>query len=151
MRLYCDLDLLWIFARCCPGFIQRVRPPSRVAASHWWVCLESGIRMTRSTSSWSWMPMHSRTNSSLWMLGPVSMLWPTRFGLPDLELMSLLALFIISSDSILCFHQAKGGGYESEDAYQNAEIIFLDIHNIHVMRERYLQCSPCSVPKSHLL
>ena len=33
--------------------------------------------------------------------------------------------------------QAKGGGYESEDAYQNAELIFCDIHNIHVMRERY--------------
>ncbi|ETE65674.1 Myotubularin-related protein 2, partial [Ophiophagus hannah] len=30
---------------------------------------------------------------------------------------------------------AKGGGYESEDAYQNAELVFLDIHNIHVMRE----------------
>lgn len=29
----------------------------------------------------------------------------------------------------------KGGGYESEDAYQNAELVFLDIHNIHVMRE----------------
>lgn len=29
----------------------------------------------------------------------------------------------------------KGGGYESEDAYQNAELFFLDIHNIHVMRE----------------
>lgn len=25
--------------------------------------------------------------------------------------------------------------YESEDAYQNAELVFLDIHNIHVMRE----------------
>lgn len=35
---------------------------------------------------------------------------------------------------VLCF-QAKGGGYESEDAYQNAELVFLDIHNIHVMRE----------------
>lgn len=32
--------------------------------------------------------------------------------------------------------QAKGGGYENEDTYQNAEICFLDIHNIHVMRER---------------
>ncbi|ELU08223.1 hypothetical protein CAPTEDRAFT_154749 [Capitella teleta] len=32
-------------------------------------------------------------------------------------------------------NKAKGGGYESEDAYQNAEIVFLDIHNIHVMRE----------------
>ncbi|XP_069952825.1 phosphatidylinositol-3,5-bisphosphate 3-phosphatase MTMR2 isoform X5 [Cherax quadricarinatus] len=32
-------------------------------------------------------------------------------------------------------NKAKGGGYESEDAYQNAEVQFLDIHNIHVMRE----------------
>ncbi|KAG8195485.1 hypothetical protein JTE90_010789 [Oedothorax gibbosus] len=32
-------------------------------------------------------------------------------------------------------NKARGGGYESEDAYQNAELIFLDIHNIHVMRE----------------
>ena len=29
----------------------------------------------------------------------------------------------------------NGGGYESEDTYANAEITFLDIHNIHVMRE----------------
>ena len=35
----------------------------------------------------------------------------------------------------MLFFQAKGGGYESEDAYQNAELVFLDIHNIHVMRE----------------
>ena len=32
--------------------------------------------------------------------------------------------------------QARGGGYENEDSYHNAELIFLDIHNIHVMRER---------------
>lgn len=32
-------------------------------------------------------------------------------------------------------NKAKGGGYESEDNYQNAELIFVDIHNIHVMRE----------------
>ncbi|XP_041359915.1 myotubularin-related protein 2-like [Gigantopelta aegis] len=32
-------------------------------------------------------------------------------------------------------NKARGGGYENEDAYQNAELIFLDIHNIHVMRE----------------
>ena len=32
-------------------------------------------------------------------------------------------------------NMAKGGGYESEDNYQNAEFFFLDIHNIHVMRE----------------
>jgi len=49
-----------------------------------------------------------------------------------------------SSSNPLCFssssanaiaNKAKGGGYESEDAYQNAELVFLDIHNIHVMRE----------------
>ncbi|KAK1169498.1 myotubularin-related protein 2 isoform X1 [Acipenser oxyrinchus oxyrinchus] len=32
-------------------------------------------------------------------------------------------------------NKTKGGGFESEDAYQNAELVFLDIHNIHVMRE----------------
>lgn len=32
-------------------------------------------------------------------------------------------------------NKAKGGGYESEETYQNAELVFLDIHNIHVMRE----------------
>lgn len=32
-------------------------------------------------------------------------------------------------------NKTKGGGFESEDAYQNVELIFLDIHNIHVMRE----------------
>ncbi|KAG5678073.1 hypothetical protein PVAND_007775 [Polypedilum vanderplanki] len=32
-------------------------------------------------------------------------------------------------------NKAKGGGYESENDYQNVELIFLDIHNIHVMRE----------------
>ncbi|XP_036380102.1 myotubularin-like isoform X1 [Megalops cyprinoides] len=31
-------------------------------------------------------------------------------------------------------NKATGGGYEGED-YQNAELVFLDIHNIHVMRE----------------
>ncbi|XP_064205433.1 myotubularin-like [Anguilla rostrata] len=32
-------------------------------------------------------------------------------------------------------NKATGGGYEGDDAYQNAELVFLDIHNIHVMRE----------------
>ncbi|XP_076446766.1 phosphatidylinositol-3,5-bisphosphate 3-phosphatase MTMR2-like [Babylonia areolata] len=32
-------------------------------------------------------------------------------------------------------NKARGGGYENELSYQNAELIFLDIHNIHVMRE----------------
>lgn len=32
-------------------------------------------------------------------------------------------------------NKAKGGGYEMDDFYENAELVFLDIHNIHVMRE----------------
>ncbi|KAG9478419.1 hypothetical protein GDO78_013438, partial [Eleutherodactylus coqui] len=32
-------------------------------------------------------------------------------------------------------NKATGGGYESDDAYPFAELVFLDIHNIHVMRE----------------
>nr|KAF6283616.1 myotubularin 1 [Pipistrellus kuhlii] len=32
-------------------------------------------------------------------------------------------------------NKATGGGYESDDAYHNTELFFLDIHNIHVMRE----------------
>ena len=30
---------------------------------------------------------------------------------------------------------AAGGGYENENTYENVELVFLDIHNIHVMRE----------------
>lgn len=51
-------------------------------------------------------------------------------------------------------NKARGGGYESEDAYQNAELIFLDVHNIHVMREslRKLKevCFP-SIDEAHWL
>lgn len=32
-------------------------------------------------------------------------------------------------------NKAKGGGYESDESYRNIEFHFLDIHNIHVMRE----------------
>ncbi|XP_068107122.1 myotubularin isoform X2 [Hyperolius riggenbachi] len=32
-------------------------------------------------------------------------------------------------------NKATGGGYESDDTYPFAELVFLDIHNIHVMRE----------------
>jgi len=34
-------------------------------------------------------------------------------------------------------NKARGGGYESEDFYQNAEVIYLDIQNIHTMRESW--------------
>ena len=50
---------------------------------------------------------------------------------------SLLSRFASRLFPCVCTLQAKGGGYESEDAYQNAELVFLDIHNIHVMRERW--------------
>ena len=29
----------------------------------------------------------------------------------------------------------NGGGYETENNYENVDLFFLDIHNIHVMRE----------------
>ena len=43
----------------------------------------------------------------------------------------------LSKDCLVCLLQAKGGGYENEEFYQNTELVFLDIANIHVMRERY--------------
>lgn len=43
----------------------------------------------------------------------------------------LFAIFLLQC---FCNQQATGGGYEG-DEYQNAELIFLDIQNIHVMRE----------------
>ncbi|XP_058791511.1 myotubularin-related protein 2 isoform X2 [Phymastichus coffea] len=44
-------------------------------------------------------------------------------------------------------NKAKGGGYESEDAYQNSEVVFLDIHNIHVMRESLRKLKELCFPK----
>lgn len=35
----------------------------------------------------------------------------------------------------MTFRYSNFFSYEAEDAYQNVEVIFLDIHNIHVMRE----------------
>ncbi|XP_046694621.1 myotubularin-related protein 2 isoform X4 [Silurus meridionalis] len=46
-----------------------------------------------------------------------------------------LFIFDARPSSNATANKMKGGGYESEDAYQNAELVFLDIHNIHVMRE----------------
>jgi myotubularin-related protein 1/2 len=34
-------------------------------------------------------------------------------------------------------NQAKGGGYENIDNYKQVSMVFLDIHNIHVMRESF--------------
>lgn len=50
-------------------------------------------------------------------------------------------------------NKARGGGYENEELYQNAELIFLDIQNIHVMREslRKLKelCFPAVADEQH--
>ncbi|XP_043829761.1 myotubularin-related protein 1 isoform X9 [Dromiciops gliroides] len=46
-----------------------------------------------------------------------------------------LLIFDARQNSVADTNKAKGGGYESESAYPNAELIFLEIHNIHVMRE----------------
>ena len=50
-----------------------------------------------------------------------------------LILFTIVMIFSVSANAVA--NKAKGGGYESEDTYQNMELIFLDIHNIHVMRE----------------
>ena len=43
-------------------------------------------------------------------------------------------------------NRLKGGGYENEDNYQNAEFVFLDIQNIHVMRESLRKVKASSKP-----
>jgi myotubularin-related protein 1/2 len=43
--------------------------------------------------------------------------------------------FIFSCSVNAVANKARGGGYESDEAYPFAELVFLDIHNIHVMRE----------------
>lgn len=47
---------------------------------------------------------------------------------------------------VFCSSQAKGGGYESESAYPNAELVFLEIHNIHVMRESLRKLKEIAYP-----
>ncbi|XP_022689701.1 myotubularin-related protein 2-like isoform X2 [Varroa jacobsoni] len=44
-------------------------------------------------------------------------------------------------------NKAMGGGYENEEVYKkNAEVMFLDIHNIHVMRESLRKLSEVCFP-----
>lgn len=43
-------------------------------------------------------------------------------------------------------NKARGGGYENEDFYQNAEVVYLDIPNIHVMRESWKKLKEISYP-----
>ncbi|XP_018607730.2 myotubularin-like isoform X1 [Scleropages formosus] len=51
------------------------------------------------------------------------------------KMTSKLTIFDARPNVNAVANKATGGGYEGEDAYQNAELVFLDIHNIHVMRE----------------
>ncbi|XP_074863506.1 phosphatidylinositol-3-phosphate phosphatase MTMR1 isoform X4 [Carettochelys insculpta] len=46
-----------------------------------------------------------------------------------------LIIFDARQNSAAVTNKEKVGGYESESAYPNAELIFLEIHNIHVIRE----------------
>ncbi|KAB5579347.1 hypothetical protein PHYPO_G00194030 [Pangasianodon hypophthalmus] len=46
-----------------------------------------------------------------------------------------LSIFDARQNSVADTNKAKDGGYESESFYPNAELNFLDIPNIHVMRE----------------
>lgn len=50
---------------------------------------------------------------------------------------NLSQIYSPNKDCLVYLFQAKGGGYESDEFYQNTELLFLDIANIHVMRERY--------------
>ncbi|KAG7314306.1 hypothetical protein KOW79_021609 [Hemibagrus wyckioides] len=65
-----------------------------------------------------------------------------------------LFIFDARPSSNAAANKMKGGGYESEDAYQNAELVFLDIHNIHVMRESLRKLKEVvypSIEESHWL
>lgn len=43
-------------------------------------------------------------------------------------------------------NKARGGGYENEDFYQNAEVVYLDIPNIHAMRESWRKLKDLCYP-----
>ncbi|XP_043913100.1 myotubularin-related protein 1 isoform X1 [Protopterus annectens] len=46
-----------------------------------------------------------------------------------------LIIFDARQTTVAETNKAKGGGYECESSYPYAEIVFLEIHNIHVIRE----------------
>lgn len=43
-------------------------------------------------------------------------------------------------------NKARGGGYENEDFYQNAEVVYLDIQNIHTVRESWRKLKELCYP-----
>ncbi|XP_054937822.1 phosphatidylinositol-3-phosphate phosphatase MTMR1 isoform X5 [Physeter macrocephalus] len=57
-----------------------------------------------------------------------------------------LIIFDARQNKVASTNKAKGGGYESESAYPNAELVFLEIHNIHVMRESLRKLKEIAYP-----
>lgn len=45
-------------------------------------------------------------------------------------------------------NQAKGAGYENTEIYENTELLFMNIPNIHVIRESYRKLRDCCFPAS---
>lgn len=43
-------------------------------------------------------------------------------------------------------NKARGGGYENEDFYQNAEVVYLDIPNIHAIRDSWKKLKDLCYP-----
>ena len=69
--------------------------------------------------------------------------------------MCIVPRCLINNRIALFIFQSRGGGYEKQEAYTSSELIFCDIHNIHVMREslRKLQdvCLSASTDDKHWL
>lgn len=59
-----------------------------------------------------------------------------------------LSIFDARPNANAIANKAKGGGYESEDSYKHVELTFLDIHNIHVMRESLRKLKEICFPAS---
>jgi hypothetical protein len=61
-------------------------------------------------------------------------------------------LFIMDARPVVnaLANRTTGGGYENEDNYKVCEICFLNIHNIHVMRESLRKVFEMSLPQSSL-
>lgn len=61
---------------------------------------------------------------------------------------SLDKLFIVDARPLVnaMANRTTGGGYESDDHYKDCEISFLNIHNIHVMRESLRKIFDMAMP-----
>lgn len=140
--------------RFCPGSTRRHRPPSSAAASRWWDLQTAAARRTSASCRSSWTPTLSPTSWPSLTLGSVALPSPTRccYSPPFTAVWPLcyiplyfvrwcrtvntLTPCVLSPLHHLHHHlQAKDGGFESESFYPNVEMNFLEIPNIHVMRE----------------